>query len=139
MLPAMTATESDAVSAIRRALRVLVVDDHPDIVMTLLAVLRNAGYNAEGFASAQAAVKEFRTFDPAVIISDIAMPFVSGWDLAKQVRRTMGEKRPMLIAITGQYTTSADKAASETSGFNYYLTKPCDPNVLLALLEKATQ
>lgn len=74
------------------------------------------------------------SFDPDVIISDIAMPFITGWDVAKVVREKMGERRPVLIAISGQYTKAGDKALAQIKGFNYYLVKPCDPGALLALI-----
>jgi DNA-binding response OmpR family regulator len=102
--------------------------------MMLLTLLRSEGHEAKGFGSGREALKNLRQFDPDVVISDIAMPQVTGWDLAREVRRTMGESRPMLIAISGQYTKGADKALAQTAGYNYYLTKPYDHNVLLALL-----
>ena len=138
MYPKVYASHSEITDgAPPRALRVLVVDDEPDTVMTLLEVLREAGYHAEGFASGVGASQGFRDFDPDVIISDIAMPIVNGWDLARQVRVAMGNKRPLMIAISGQYTKRADKLLAELHGFNHYLTKPCDPDALLAILEKA--
>jgi DNA-binding response OmpR family regulator len=115
-------------------LRVLVVDDEPDTVAMLLEILRNEGYEARGHGSGQAAITALKEFDPDVVISDIAMPSVNGWTLAREVRKAMGEKRPVLIAITGQYTQSADKVRAHTSGFDFYLTKPADPNVVLNLV-----
>jgi len=123
--------------ASRPRLRVLVVDDDPDTVNTLLALLRGENHEARGHRTGQAAVDSLRAgFKPDVIISDIAMPKVSGWTLAKEVRRRMGS-RPLLIAITGHYTKSADKALSHVSGFDHYLTKPADPDVLLSLVAGA--
>jgi CheY-like chemotaxis protein len=118
-------------------LRVLVVDDEPDTVMTLLTLLRDEGYDARGSGSAVAAVKLLGEFDPDVIISDISMPVMNGWDLAREVRRSMGEKRPMLIAISGQYTKGGDRVLAEIVGYSDLIAKPADPKVLFALLEKA--
>jgi CheY-like chemotaxis protein len=112
----------------------MVVDDEPDTVITLLELLRGDGYDAEGFASGKAALVNLAEFDPDVIISDIAMPNVTGWDVAKAVRERMGDKRPVLIAISGMYTKGGDKVLAQIKGFNYYLVKPCDPQELLALL-----
>ena len=112
----------------------MVVDDEPDTVLTLLAVLRAEGYEAEGFASGVAALERLPSFDPDVIVSDIAMPQISGWEVARAVRDKMGDRRPVLIAISGRYTKSADKVLAQMKGFNYYLTKPCPPEELLALL-----
>ena len=112
----------------------MVVDDEPDTVLTLLELLRGEGYDAAGFGSGGAALDKVAEFDPDVIISDIAMPFLTGWDVAKVVREKMGERRPVLIAISGQYTKGGDKALAQLKGFNYYLVKPCDPQELLALI-----
>ncbi|HUQ74177.1 MAG TPA: response regulator [Burkholderiales bacterium] len=121
-------------STVRRVARIMVVDDEPDTVITLLELLRGEGYEAEGFGSGKAALERMAAFDPDVVISDIAMPVVSGWDVAKAVRASMGDRRPVLIAISGQYTKGADKALAQVKGFNYYLAKPCDPKRLLSLL-----
>ena len=130
--------ESKANSRVRRVARIMVVDDEPDTVMTLLELLRSEGYEAEGFASGKAALDRLAAFDPDVIVSDIAMPHVTGWDVAKAVREMMGDRRPVLIAISGQYTKGADKLLAQMKGFNYYLVKPCDPQALMALIGPST-
>jgi DNA-binding response OmpR family regulator len=119
-----------------RQLRVVVIDDEPDTVITLLAILRDEGYEAEGFSNAKEALRSIPNFLPDVIISDLAMPSPSGWDVARNVRALLGEK-PMLIAVSAHYTKDTDKRLAEIVGYNYYLTKPCDPNVLLTLVQKA--
>jgi CheY-like chemotaxis protein len=121
----------------QRRVRVLVVDDEPDTVITLLALLRDEGYDAQGFSSGREALKVLQMFDPDVIVSDIAMPLVNGWDVAEEVRKRMGQKRPMLIALSGQYTKPSDRVLAQIKGFNYYLTKPADPVVLLTLIKGA--
>jgi len=121
-----------------RPLNIVVVDDEPDTVLTLLDLLREQGYRAEGFGSGSEGLKGIARLDPDVIISDIAMPAPNGWDVAKEVRRLKGNApRPLMIAISGQYTKSADRMLAQISGFNYYLTKPCDPQVLIKLIETA--
>ena len=124
-------------AAFSRRTRVLVVDDDADAVGTLLSILRNEGHEARGHGSGQAAIEALREFDPDVIISDIVMPSVNGWMVAREARKIMGTKRPVLIAITGQYSEGADKVLAHTDAFDFYLTKPADPNVLLALVTKA--
>ena len=135
MFPARDDDRASADGAKPR-LRVLVVDDDPDTVTTLLELLRYEGHDARGHASGQSAMTALQSFMPDVVVSDIAMPSVNGWTLAREVRQRMG-KHPTLIAITGQYTKSTDKVVSQISGFDYYLTKPADPNVLLALVASA--
>jgi len=118
-------------------LRVLVVDDDADTVNTLTEILRTEGYEVRGHCSAVEAVKTIEDFDPDVVISDIAMPLMSGWDIATRVRATLGMKlRPLLIAISGRYAKGSDRTRSHISGFDYHLTKPCDPQVLVNLVEK---
>jgi CheY-like chemotaxis protein len=118
-------------------LRVLVVDDEPDTVITLLELLRDEGYEAEGFSHPMEALKALREFDPDVVISDIAMPVMSGWDLARKVRQKMGDLRPMLVGISGVYQKSADKMLATMAGYEFFLSKPCDPNVVLGIVQKA--
>jgi CheY-like chemotaxis protein len=125
-------------STVRRVARIMVVDDERDTVMTLLELLRGEGYEAKGFGSGKAALEALASFDPDVILSDIAMPQLTGWDVAEAVRKRMGDKRPVLIAVSGRYTAGADKALAQIKGFNYYLTKPCEPSALLALLGPLT-
>ena len=106
--------------------------------MTLLALLRDEGHDAEGFASGQKGLEAIGQINPDVVISDISMPPPNGWDLAREVRRLKGEDpRPLMIAISGRYTKGADRILAQMAGFTYFLTKPCDPQVLMALVEKA--
>jgi CheY-like chemotaxis protein len=121
-----------------RRLRIVVVDDEPDTVLTLLELLREEGYDVEGFGSGKAALEAIAKLDPDVVVSDIAMPAPNGWDVAKEVRRLRGHNPPpLMIAISGKYTKGADRVLAQIAGFNYYLTKPCDPQVLIALIENA--
>jgi CheY-like chemotaxis protein len=118
--------------------RVLVVDDNPDMVYSLLALLETEGYNAKGIYSASTIVADVRDFNPDIIIMDIAMPGRTGWDAARQVRQDRTGKRPMLIAISGQYTKKAGRFPAKLSGFDYFVIKPCDPKALLKLVASYT-
>jgi CheY-like chemotaxis protein len=119
-------------------LSIVIVDDEPDTVLTLLEILRAHGYRAEGYSSSAAGLAAIAKSDPDVIISDIAMPSPNGWELAKQVRANKGDtRRPMMIAISGHYIKSADRMLAQLSGFDHYVTKPCDPQALIELIEKA--
>ena len=100
------------------SLRVLVVDDEPDMVKTLLELLRGEGYEAHGHASGQAALTALDTFMPDVVISDIAMPGVNGWELAREIRQRMG-KHPTLIAMTGRFTQDFAKVLARICGFDH--------------------
>jgi DNA-binding response OmpR family regulator len=117
-----------------RPLRVLVVDDERDAVLTLLQLLRDEGHEVRGVYRGRDVANAMRDFEPDAILLDIAMPEVSGWDVARQIRSRLGEERPFLIALSGVYKQSADKVLGQIVGFDYYLSKPCEPAVLLALL-----
>ena len=117
------------------ALRVLAVEDERDTLMTLGILLRSEGYEvrlAQGGVEVPAAVQEFR---PHVILLDIGMPDRNGYDVARELRATLGEFCPLLVAVTA-YGTAADKARAEASGFDHHLTKPYDPAELFALLDR---
>ena len=115
-------------------MRVLVVDDHPDTVASLTALLRTEAYEARGVHDAADIVQQVREYDPDVVILDIAMPGKTGWDAAAEIRAGLPEKRLVIVGISGEYTSGADRSVAEARGFDFYLMKPCDPNVLLTLL-----
>jgi DNA-binding response OmpR family regulator len=114
--------------------RVLVVDDSKDTIDSLLALFETEGYNAKGIYSASTIITDVRDFDPDVVIMDIAMPGKSGWDAARELHQYRTGKRPMLVALSGQYAKTRDRLVAQLSGFDYYLIKPCDPKVLLKLV-----
>jgi DNA-binding response OmpR family regulator len=115
---------------------VLVVDDEADTVMTLLAILRAEGFEAKGLFSGSRALAAMRDFDPDVVILDMAMPGMSGWEVAAAIRGARGAERPILIAISGEYMKSADRSRADLAGIQHYFYKPCDPRVLLTLLSR---
>ena len=80
-----------------------------------------------------------RNFEPDAIILDISMPGESGYQLAKQVRAWFYTYRPLLIAIRGVYRKPTDALLSQAVGFDHHLTKPCNIDELLALLEPRTR
>lgn len=104
-------------------------------MLTLIQLLREAGHDARGVYRGDEVLARMRDFEPDVVLLDISLPGASGWEVASQIRKTYGEKL-LLIAISGVYRQSADQILGTMSGFNYYLAKPYDPKVLLALLQQ---
>jgi DNA-binding response OmpR family regulator len=117
-----------------RALRVLVVDDDRDMVLSLTALLRTEAYDARGLYDARDIVQQVREFEPEVVILDIAMPGKSGLEAAMEIRAGLPDRRVVLVAITGEHMRGEDRAESRRRGFDFHLLKPCDPQVLLTLL-----
>jgi DNA-binding response OmpR family regulator len=116
-----------------RALRILVVDDNRDLVLSLTTLLRAESYDALGLYEADNILEHVRNYDPHVVVMDLVMPGKSGWEAAKEIRTRSG-KRLVLVALTGEHVRGADRDASRMNGFDFHLMKPCDPQVLLTLL-----
>ena len=116
----------------RRKLRILIVDDNRDSVITLSAVLRDEGHDLRSAYDGAQALAAAREFQPEAVLLDIAMPGgVSGWEVARQIRKASGDAdRPFIIAISAKYKQSPEKMAI----CNHFVTKPYDLNFILALL-----
>ncbi|HEU0251446.1 MAG TPA: response regulator [Pyrinomonadaceae bacterium] len=113
----------------------LVVDDVADVTEMLAVVLSHAGYSVVTAASAPAALKAARERQFDVIISDIGMPEMNGYQLAREVRTLPGYENVPMVAVTG-YSMFDDKERSTKAGFNAHMTKPIDPRALLDLIEQ---
>jgi CheY-like chemotaxis protein len=114
-------------------LRVLVIDDERDTVLSLMTLLNTEGCEAAGAYDGHSALRELESFDPDVVIVDIAMPGMTGWDIAREIR-SKHRYRPTLIAISGAYVKTPDEMLARVAGFNHFFAKPCDPKRLLQIL-----
>ena len=117
-----------------RKVRILVVDDEPDVVSTLTVLLEDEGYEVRGLQRGTEVMPEIAKFNPYAVLLDIAMPDMSGYEVAQQIRRRYGQMKPLLIAISGRYKKEPDRMLAELAGFDHHVAKPYDPNALLALL-----
>jgi len=113
----------------------LVVDDVADVTEMLAVVLRHAGYDVVTAASAPAALTAIRAQQFDVIISDIGMPEMNGYQLAREVRQLPNYATTPMVAVTG-YSMFDDKERSTKAGFNAHMTKPIDPRALLQLIDQ---
>jgi CheY-like chemotaxis protein len=114
---------------------VLIVDDVPDVTEMIGLFLKHAGYEVVTADSAPAALRlaKERAFD--VIISDIGMPEMNGYELAESLRSRAEYQGVPIIAVTG-YSEYDDRGRALQSGFNAHLTKPIDPAELLKLMNE---
>ena len=117
-----------------RALRIIVADDEADSVTALKLLLNDEGHDVIGLSKGAEVMRMVEEFRPDVVVLDIAMPDVSGYELAKEIRKRYGQITPLLIAITGRYKQASDKMLGQIVGFDHYLVKPYQPDELLALL-----
>jgi CheY-like chemotaxis protein len=113
----------------------LVVDDVADVTEMLAVVLTHAGYSVVTAASAPAALQAARERQFDVVISDIGMPEMNGYQLARELRVMPGYEAVPMVAVTG-YSMFDDKERSTKAGFNAHMTKPIDPRALLDLIEQ---
>ena len=128
--------DSEVISTEPRERRsALVVDDVADVTEMLAVVLTHAGYSVVTAASAPAALKAARERQFDVIISDIGMPEMNGYQLAREMRTMPGYETVPMVAVTG-YSMFDDKERSTNAGFNAHMTKPIDPRALLDLIEQ---
>ena len=113
----------------------LVVDDVADVTEMLAVLLTHAGYEVVTASSARSALDAARQRQFDVIISDIGMPEMNGYQLAREMRTLPGYETVPMVAVTG-YSMFDDKERSTNAGFNAHMTKPIDPRALLELIEQ---
>jgi DNA-binding response OmpR family regulator len=116
-------------------LRILVVEDEPDTAATMASILRLEGHRVKVVPDSRSAFLTAQDEPPDVVLLDIGLPGVSGWELAKQLWDKAAPKKPLLIALTG-YGRPADRRRSEEAGIHLHLVKPVDPDFLLAVLRR---
>jgi DNA-binding response OmpR family regulator len=119
----------------RLPLRVLIADDDRDIATTLALVLRDEGHEVHTALRGDEVPEACRLLRPDVVIVDINMPGMSGYAVARELRERHGTLAPLLIAMSGVWTRSADREVGSAVGFDHYLLKPCEPKDLLRLIE----
>ena len=113
--------------------RVLIADDNRDVTEVFEIMLTMMGHTVESAHDGIEAVEKAAGFHPDVIILDIGMPGLNGYDAARRIRETDTGKKAVLIAITG-WGDAKDKRQSDEAGFNHHLVKPVDPLALAELL-----
>ena len=116
-------------------LRVLVVDDDPDALNLVIAILTSAGAVARTALSAAEALRVFEQWHPDVLVSDIEMPGEDGYTLIRRIRARSvdeGGKTPA-IALTA-YGRAQDRMLSLTAGYSMHVPKPVDPVELITIV-----
>lgn len=113
--------------------RALVVDDAPDVSEMLGMMLQLSGYEVTVASSAAEALSHAHTIQFDVIVSDIGMPVMNGYELAQHLRALPEYSAVPMIAVTG-FSRYDDSTRSLQSGFDAHLTKPIDPMTLVDLI-----
>lgn len=130
---------SGSANATRRPLRILVADDDRDTGLTLATILRSDGHEVHVVLRGDEVVEIARLFRPDALILDISLPGMSGYAVAQEIRERRGPAlAPLLIALSGKWTMSSERLVGKAVGFDHYLTKPCDLQEIVQLLEPLT-
>jgi PAS domain S-box-containing protein len=124
--PALTADQhQNAECAVMTSYRVVVVDDMRANTFTMSSLLQKLGHTVKSANNGEQALAIIEDFKPQVVISDVSMPGMNGYELASQIRKSWGSSI-RLVALTG-YGTEADRTKAESHGFDTHMVKP--PNI----------
>ncbi len=117
------------------ARKILVIEDNVDAAATLRDFLELSGHEVELAASGTDGVQAARQLHPEVVLCDLGLPGMTGYEVATALRKDPETRSAKLIAVTG-YGRDEDRRRSKEAGFDLHLTKPVDPNQLKALLQE---
>jgi CheY-like chemotaxis protein len=116
-----------------RSHRILIVDDNSDHTDSLAALLRMAGHDIATAYDAEDALARATAFRPTVVLLDIGMPRMNGYELARRIRLEPWGEAAILIALTG-WGQADDRRRSREAGIDHHLTKPVEFPAIAKLL-----
>ena len=141
LLPALSQKQSVGESpttwqpgSARTKRRVLIVDDNHDLAETAKVLLIASGHDVRTAYDGVSAVATANEFDPEVVLLDIGLPGMSGYEVAKRLRASEQRRSMLLVALTG-YGQDADRQLAREAGFDQHLVKPLDPATLEKIVE----
>ena len=111
------------------------VDDEKDFRRLMKTVLERAGYATTEVATGEEAVEAAQEERPAVVLLDVKLPGVHGYEICRELKETLGDDLPVFL-VSGVRTEAYDRAAGLLIGADESLAKPVDPDELLALVRK---
>jgi len=119
----VAAADAEVIAIPRK--RILVVDDNTDAAESLAAILKFMGAEVRVANSGPGALEAFPVFDPALVMLDIGMPGMDGYEVARRMRGTFPGRRATLVALTG-WGQEEDQRKAREAGFDHHLVKPAD-------------
>ncbi len=129
------ATHSTAMPIPQRSVRILLVEDNPDAAESMRMLLELLGHRVRVAADGIAALDAARANVPDVMLVDIGLPGVDGYEVARRIRKDPALKDVVMVALTG-YGRDEDKQAAMAAGFDYHLVKPVNPDALSGLVSQ---
>ena len=118
--------------------RILVADDNRDVVESFQIMLRILGHEVQTALDGMEAVEKAEEFRPDVIVLDVGMPTMDGYETASRIRQLPWGNEVVLIAVTG-WGNEKDKLKSAAAGFDVHLVKPVDATTILEVLDQMDQ
>ena len=131
--PEVLPSSEEALEAPGLSLRIAVIDDNVDANESLTAVLTLMDHEVSVAFDGIAAFELIRDTSPQVVICDIGLPGMDGYQVITRLRETLGKAMPIMIALTG-YGQPEDRVRALAAGFDHHLTKPVDVEALLRLI-----
>jgi two-component system CheB/CheR fusion protein len=119
-----------------RRTRVFVVEDNLDAALTLVDLLTIWGYEVRAVHDGLAAVEAAPEFHPDVVLLDIGLPGIDGYEVARRLRRRPDLAGLLIVAVTG-YGQESDRQRSREAGSDHHMVKPVDLEALRHLLAAA--
>lgn len=113
--------------------RILVVDDNKDSADSLAMLLRLKGNEIRTAHDGLEAVRVAETFHPELVLLDIGLPRLNGYDVARHIRQQRWSRDVILVALTG-WGQDEDRRRSKEAGFNFHIVKPVELSALESLL-----
>jgi len=131
-------TPAAAVPRVREMQRILIVDDNQDAANTLGGLLQMIGADVRVVYDGPAALEVVRTFRPSVVMLDLGMPGMDGYEVARRIRAQPDLSGTTLIALTG-WGEASDRRRTREAGFQHHLVKPVDVGAMQAVLTSLPQ
>jgi two-component system CheB/CheR fusion protein len=122
--PAVASTGANAPKPSRK-LHILVVDDNIDVAEVMAELIRVAGHRTDVAHDGPAAIAAVRAQNPDVVLLDIGLPGMDGYEVARRLREELGNTAPLIVALTG-YGRESDALRTKMAGFSYHLVKPAE-------------
>ena len=117
----------------QRNRRILVVDDNVDAAESLATLLQLGGHEVLTAHTGVRAVEAARQFRPEVVLLDIGLPGLTGYEVTRELRRDPVTRAALVVAMTG-YGQETDRQRSREAGFDHHLVKPAELPALQSLL-----
>ncbi|MGD2041428.1 MAG: response regulator [Anaerolineae bacterium] len=116
--------------------RILCVEDHPEMIELVQLILGRQGFEVEGAVGGQAGIEEMRTNPPDLLLLDLMMPDVDGWEVYRQIKANDELREIPVIIVTAKAQEIDRVLGLKIAGADDYITKPFRPRELIDSVER---